>query len=207
MRRIPVPLATAMMITLLLGMMAAFTQVGYANADLSPSIQEETPPPPANETPQTTSAATPELYATPTPTSTSLISSGEDLEDYSSRELFFIDGPITEWISDIAARHGLDSIYFLGLSVEDWINLAVSILFFLGIYYIGRWLLLRVLKQLLKRTPIEADVELLDLLKPQINWFVITIGLQFSLARLNFLGIDLRVLLNQAFFIAYLTFS
>jgi len=197
-------------------MMAAFNQVGYAHSGLSPSLQEDTPPQPTDEPPQeenkspdTTPAATQEFEFTPTPTSTptstpSSRTASEDELD-SEQELFTLDGPLTQWISDIAAQYGLDSVYFLGLSVEDWINIAVSILFFLVIYIFGRWLLFRGLKQLLKRTPIEADVELLDLLKSQINWFVITLALQLSFARLTFLGSGFRVVLNQAFFVAYLT--
>jgi len=193
-------------------MMAAFNQVGYAHSGLSPSLQEETPPPPTEEPPQeeskspdATLTVTPEFEFTPTPSSTPLPSAGQDDEPGSSRELFTIEGPLTEWISEISAMYGLDSIYFLGLSAEDWINIAASILFFLAIYLFGRWLLLRVLKQLLKRTPFEADVDLLEYIKPQINWFVIALALQLSLARLSFLSLELRVLLNQFFFVAYLT--
>ena len=212
MRRIPVPLIIIILITLLLGMMAAFNQVGYAHSGLSPSLQEETPPPPTEEpppeeskSPADTPAVTPEFEFTPTPTRTSLGAAAQEDEQYSDRELFTFEGPVSKWISDFTASNGLDQVYFLGLSVEDWINLVVSILFFLAIYVFGRWVLYRGLKQLLKRTPIEADVELLDLLRSQINWFVITFALQISLARLSFLGPELRVLLNQFFFIAYLT--
>ena len=212
MRRIPVPLAIAVLITLLLGISAGFSQVGYAHPDLSAALQEDTPPAPTKEPPQEdieapdrTPASTPDLELTPTPTSTPIFSTGEDFEDISSRELFTIDGPITQWISDFAARYGLDQMSFLWLTVEDWINLAVSIFFFLAFFIFGRWLLYRGLKQLLKRTPIKSDVELLDILKSQISWFVITLSLQLSLARLTFLSSGLRVLLNQAFFIVYLT--
>ena len=212
MRRIPVPLILIILITLLLGMMAAFHQVGYAYSDQSPSIQEETPPPPTDEpppekskSPETTPTVTPDFEFTPTPTRTPLAAAAQEDEQNSEQELFTIEGPVSKWISDFTASNGLDQVYFLGLSVEDWINLVVSILFFLAIFVFGRWLLYRGLKQLLKRTPIEADVELLDLLRSQINWFVITFALQISLARLSFLGPELRVLLNQFFFIAYLT--
>jgi len=195
MRRIPVPLVTAIIVTLLLGLMAAFHQVGYAYSDQSPSLQEETPPPPTAESPpedskspDATLTVTPEFEFTPTPTRTPLAAAAQEDEQNSERELFTLEGPLTERISEISAMYGLDTIYFLGLSAEDWINIAVSILFFLAFYFFGRWLLLRVLKQLLKRTPFEADVELLEYIKPQINWFVITLALQLSLARLTFLS-------------------
>ena len=212
MRRIPVPLAIIILISLLLGLLAIFSEVGFAHPDLSPSLQDDTPLPTATESqpeetrpPDNKPAATPELELSPTPTSTPIFSTGQDEETYSSRELFTFEGPVTQWISDFASRYGLDDIYFLGLSVEDWINIAASIILFLVIYILGKWLLYKGLKQILKRTPFEADEALLDLLRPQISWFVVVFALQISLARLAFLSSGFRVLLNQFFFIAYLT--
>jgi small-conductance mechanosensitive channel len=108
-------------------------------------------------------------------------------------------------VADFAADNGLDKIFFLGLSVEDWINLALSILFFVLIYIAGKWLINRGLRQLLKRASIDAAEEFLVIIRPQVNWFVITFALQVSLARLTFLSQGLRVVLNQVFFITYLT--
>jgi MscS family membrane protein len=213
MKRIPVPLSILILVTMVFGLMAVFSEVGFAHPGLSPSLQEEETPPPPTDKPASEEAqplgdtpdVTPEFEFTPAPTRTPLPSASQDDESYSESELFILEGPLTEWISDLAASYGFDSIYFLGLSVEDWINIAVSIVFFLAIYYLGRWLLFRVLKRLLKKTPFEADVKLLELVRPQINWFVVTLALQLSLARLTFLGSSLRVLLNQGFFVAYLT--
>jgi MscS family membrane protein len=212
MRRIPLPLAIVGLIALLFGILASFSGVGYAYPLHSPALQEETPPPPTELPPPESTAppsdnpkTTPEFEITPTPTSTPFLLNVQDVETLSARQLFKIEGPITRWIAEFSAEHGLDKIYFLGLTVEDWINLAVSILIFIGIYIFGRLLLYQGLKQLLKRTPIQADEELLELIHPQINWFVVVLALQLSLARLAFLSTSLRVLLNQVFFIAYLT--
>lgn len=212
MRRIPIFLARLVFVALFLGLMVGSTGVGLAQTDTPPSIQEDTPVPPTDGPPPEKTKApiaqptvTPEFELTPTPTRTPLPTAEQEDENNSSSQLFTIEGPITQWVSDFAAKNGLDKIYFLGLSVEDWINLVLSILFFFVIYIFGKWLFYRGLKEILKRTPIEADVALLEVLKPQISWFVVTIALQFSLARLNFLSSEFRVLLNQAFFVIYLT--
>lgn len=213
MRRIPVPLAIVGLIALLFGLLASFSGVGFAHPLHSPLLQEETPPPPPTEEsppesgqpPSNKPTITPEFELTPTPTSTPFQLDVQNVEAFSSRQLFAFEGPITRWVAEFSAEHGFDKIIFLGLTVEDWINLAVSILIFIGIYFFGRLLLYQGLKQLLKRTPIQADEELLELIHPQINWFVVAFALQLSLARLQFLSSSFRVLLNQAFFIAYLT--
>jgi small-conductance mechanosensitive channel len=191
--------------------MAVTTSVAFAQTDPTDSIEESTPVPPTGEPEGETTKApddqptqTPEFELTPTPTRTPL-ATGEEEEPPSSNELFTIEGPITQWVADFAAEYGLDKIFFLGLSVEDWINLALSILFFILIYIAGRWLINRGLRQLLKSASIEAAEEFLVIIRSQVNWFVITFALQISLARLAFLGEGLRVVLNQLFFITYLT--
>jgi len=208
MRRIPILLALCVLFALL---MTVTTGVGYAQSDPTDSIEESTPVPPTDEpkqektnSPSDQPTLTPEFELTPTPTRTPL-ATGEEEEPPSSQELFTIEGPVTQWVSDIAAEYGLDNIFFLGLSVEDWINIALSILFFVLIYIAGKWLINRGLRQLLKRASIEAGEEFLKMIKPQVNWFMMTLASQLSLARLTFLSQGLRVLLNQVYFMAYLT--
>jgi small-conductance mechanosensitive channel len=206
MRRISILIALVMLIVVLA---ATNTSTVYAQSDPTDEIEESTPVPPTNEPegegpPGDQPESTSEFDLTLTPTGTPS-SAAEEEEILSSRQLFTIEGPITQWVSDLASQFGWDQIFFLGLSVEDWINLAISILLFFLIYILGRWLINRVLRGALKRTKIEKDEEFLDLARPQINWLVLTIALQLSLARLAFLGEGLRVILNQAFFLAYLT--
>lgn len=206
MRRITKLFVLLFLIALL---MAGTTGVVYSQSDPTDAIEESTPVPSTDEpqreqTPGREPESTPEPEPTPTPTSIPLLPIDE-VESLVSKQLFTIDGPITGWVSDLASRFGWDQIFFLGLSVEDWINLGLSIIIFFAIYLLGRWLINRVLRGVLKRTRIEKDDEFLEVISPQINWVVLTIALQLSLARLNFLSEGSRVLLNQAFFIAYLT--
>jgi MscS family membrane protein len=185
------------------------TSIAYAQSDPTEAIEESTPVPPA-DTPQgeQTPGSKPESTPEPEPTSTPTIFPSlpvQEVDRLSDKQLFTIEGPITGWVSDLASRYGWDQIFFLGLSVEDWINLGLSIPIFLLIFTFGRWLLLQGLRILLHRTRMKKVEEFLNYIKPQVNWLVLTIALQLSLARLNFLSGALRVLLNQVFLIAYLT--
>jgi MscS family membrane protein len=188
---------------MLIAGLAITTSIAYAQSEPTDAIEESTSVPPT-QSPEDQPEATPEPELTPTPTDPLSTIITEE-EPPSSRQLFTFEGPVTKFVSDLASRYGWDKINFLGLSVEDWINLALSVLFFFLIYLFGRWLINRVLRRVLKRSKIEKGEEVLDLIRPQINWLVLTLALQLSLARLGFLGQELRVLLNQAFFVAYLT--
>ncbi len=208
MRRIQILLALFILVALL---MANTTWVAFAQTDVTDSVEQETlspptgePDPTATKEPGSSPVATSEITITPTPTESALLL---DLQEElpTSSELFTLEGPITRWISDFAARTGLDEISFLGLSGEDWLNLAASVLLFILISISGRWFISRGLKEILRRTSLEAVEEFIDEIKPQISWLVVTFALQIGLARLTFLSSGLRVLLNQAFFVAYLT--
>jgi hypothetical protein len=154
MKRIPLPTVLFLVTALLMAMLAGFTGVSLAQTDTPDTIQEGTPVP-ATDTPDTSQEGTPvpptdepepektntpEFYPTftPTPIRAATVSEGE--EPPSTKELFTLEGPVSQWVSDLAAQYGWDQIFFLGLSVEDWINVALSILFFILIYIFGRWL-------------------------------------------------------------------
>jgi MscS family membrane protein len=211
MKRIPIILVLFMISFSLLGLIVGSTRGAFAQTDTAVPIEEATPIPPTDEpipgktsTPGDQPTLTPEFEFTPTPTSAVSAIGLQELTP-SSRQLFTIEGPLTQWVSDFAARNGLNQIYFIGLSVEDWINFALSILIFFLIYISGKWLIYRGVKEILKRTSLESAEAFLDEIRPQINWLILTIALQLSLARLVFLGSGLRVLLYSVFFIAYLT--
>jgi small-conductance mechanosensitive channel len=206
MRRIPIFITLFIFV---ISLMAITTGIAFAQTDTPDTSLEDTPAPPTSppdagktESPESQSTPTPESQLTPT--ATPLAVTVED-EGQTYSPLFTIEGPLQERIADFAARTGLDQYTFLGLTGEDWLNLAVSIVFFILFYLLGRWLLFRVLRRALKRTKYKFDEILLENLRPQLNWLVLVFGLQLSLARLVFLSQSFRILLNQAFFIAYLT--
>jgi small-conductance mechanosensitive channel len=187
--------------------MAVFADSVLAQTDSPGAVEEATSPPP-EEQPGSTSQPGESVEQEPdvTPTPTSIVSEvAEDLDDISSRELFTLEGPLSRWIADLSAEYGWNSIRFMGLSLEDWINLVLSVLIFFLIFQLGKRFLYRGLRALLRRTRVKKIEEFLGTIRSQIDWLVLIIALQLSLARLVFLGSGLRILLNQAFFIAYAT--
>jgi small-conductance mechanosensitive channel len=207
MKRTPKLMVPILFAVIVLTLMAVQSGVGLAQTDtpLPPTAElepEETKPPEDRPT------LTPEFIPTTTPTPTTSrveIVGDEGDQPPAAGQLFTLEGPLTRWVSDLSTRMGWDQIYFLGLSVEDWINVALSIIFFFLIYYAGKWLAFRGLRGIVKRTDVKFDDQLLDALKPYLGWLMLALGLQLSLARLTFLSTKLRILLNQAIFIAYLT--
>jgi len=213
MKRVSILIALNLLFIILLGLIPGFTSTASAQTESTGPVEAATPIPPADEPkPENTKPAgglatrKPEFDLTPTPTPATVVPSIAELtEPYSSRQLFTLEGPLTRWVSDLTSRYGWDRVYFLGLSIEDWINLALSIAIFLLTYLLGKRLLYRGLRAVLSRTRMKKDEEFLEIIKSQINWIVLAIALEISLARLSFLSEGLRVLLNQVFFVAYLT--
>lgn len=112
-------------------------------------------------------------------------------------------GPINELVSSIAEATGAAEKYFLGLSLEDWINLAISVLIiFIGGYFGGR-LVFWILQRLIKRTQTEYDDEFLQLIKSQVLWFVGVVTAQFATTRLIFLSVEIKEWLDRFYFVLY----
>lgn len=61
-------------------------------------------------------------------------------------------GLLLEAVSAVAENRGLAGESFLGLPVEDWISLGISLLIVLAGYLVGTWLIRRVLPRVVQRT-------------------------------------------------------
>jgi small-conductance mechanosensitive channel len=158
--------------------------------------------------PTATSTLTPTVTYTPEPTATS---TNQD-EAGAEEEAIIITptpaptatpGPINELVSSIADATGASEKYFLGLGVEDWINLVISgLIIFVGGYLGGR-LIFWILQRLIKRTQTEYDDALLEAIKSQVLWFVVVITADFATTRLLFLSVELKEWLDRFFFVLY----
>jgi len=116
-------------------------------------------------------------------------------------------GLVTGVVDEIAATTGLDEITIFGLSGADWINLVISILIVVVGIYVGTWLVMFLLRQIVKRTPTEYDDQFLDLVKGQIRAFVVVFFADWAATRLQFVSEDLTILLNDVVFLLYLTIT
>ncbi|MFC2055384.1 mechanosensitive ion channel family protein [Chloroflexota bacterium] len=130
-------------------------------------------------------AATEELIITPTPAPTAT------------------PGPLDNLVAEIAQTTGADRTYIFGLSVEDWINVILSVIIALvGILLISR-LVLYILKRLVKSTSHDWVGEFLEEIATQIQWFVAVFFIQFATTRLGFLSVEVKEWLDRIYFTCY----
>lgn len=116
-------------------------------------------------------------------------------------------GPINELVSSIVEATGVPEKSFLGLTVEDWINLALSVLIVLfGIFLVSR-LVLWLLHRLVKRTTNTYDDEFLKEIESQVKWLVGVISTQFATIRLLFLSTNIKEWLDRIFFVVYIVIT
>ena len=115
-----------------------------------------------------------------------------------------VPGLITELVSDLTASTGMTQQEVLGLAPEDWINLGISALMALVGYLLGPWLILGLLRRVVRRTSTEFDDEFLEVIGPQLRWLIVAIAFQISIVRLGFLSRELRAFFDDAFFLLYL---
>ena len=103
-------------------------------------------------------------------------------------------------VDEIVTDLGLASKTFLGLTGEDWINLALSGLIVLAGYLVGSRLLFFLLEQLVRRTSTKFDDDFLRATGDEPKWLVVLVFTRFATMRLEFLGDELRTLLDDIFF-------
>jgi MscS family membrane protein len=104
-------------------------------------------------------------------------------------------------MNKIAARTGWQGFSFLGLTGEDWINIVISIL----IYFIGYWVITRLLFHLLlrlaKRTKTNFDDEFLRSVGREIERVVGIVILRYVVLRLDFISAQIKTFINDALFL------
>jgi MscS family membrane protein len=150
---------------------------------------ESTTPTPMGQTAAVTSAdeGSPdeEIVITPTPEKTATPS------------------PLQKSISDFTRSTGLDRQAILGLTVDDWINLGISLFIVLfGIYLITR-IAHFLLRWITRFTTSTRDDEFVAAIRDQVNLFISILVLDFATGRLPFIPIIWKSTLNQVYFALY----
>ena len=115
-----------------------------------------------------------------------------------------IPGLLTELVSEVVGSTKVARQSILGLTIEDWINVGVSLVMVVIIYLLGTWLTKSVLRRVVRRTPTEFDDEFLEAIGPHLRWLVVVLALQIAVLRLGFLSDTLRTFLGDVFFPLYL---
>ena len=162
-------------------------------------------PTPTNTSRPGTSTRTPALTNTPEESS-SEEGAGGILEDLPTRTPVptATPGIFSEAVDSFAETTGIAEIIFLGLSGTDWINVGLSLLGIVAGYFIGVWIITYLLRKLVRRTPTEFDDALLEENKDQLKWLVLVMMLRFGTSRLRIFNEDIRMFLNDMYFIATL---
>jgi len=115
-------------------------------------------------------------------------------------------GPIDEVVSNVAKTTGLDRVAIFGLTGEDWVNLAISIIFvFLVGYVLASWLVRGALRWLVKRTQTDFDDRLLEATNREIRWLVTLIAAKYATDRLQFISVGLKTLISDLYFVLFVT--
>jgi small-conductance mechanosensitive channel len=115
-----------------------------------------------------------------------------------------VAGPITDLVETVTEAAGVDETVILGLTIDDWINLGISVLIVLfGVLMAGR-LFVRLVRSLVQHSPIEIDDALLQGLEPDVRWLVSAFFVQFATTRLVFISADVKGFLGGLYFVIYL---
>ncbi len=110
-------------------------------------------------------------------------------------------GRVERQVEDLVKTVGLARTTFLGVSVVDWANLAISLLYVLVGYLIGTWLVRRVLSNLVQRTVTPFDNRLLEAIGGDVRWLVVILVLYLSTVRLTFVSVGIKAFLGDIYFI------
>jgi len=89
----------------------------------------------------------------------------------------------------------------LGLGIDDWIVLGISLLLIIGTYILATWLVKRVFPRWARKTETQIDDRLIEIAGKEIRWLVLVIALRIFTPRLVFLSADLKSLLVDIYFI------
>jgi small-conductance mechanosensitive channel len=108
---------------------------------------------------------------------------------------------LTEQAEKLATAAGLGTTSFLGLAAADWIDLGFSLLTIMAGYLLGTWLIRGILPPIVGRTSTQFDDRLLESVGPQLRWLVVILVLHFATVRLGFLGVEVKDILNDIYFV------
>jgi small-conductance mechanosensitive channel len=108
---------------------------------------------------------------------------------------------IKSQIDEVTTQTGLAGRTFLGLPIEDWINIGVSGLIILVGYFIFIKLLMRIPRWIAKRHEVELDDEFLILIARYLNWLLLLLLIRFAVLRLDFLSEGMSTSINDLSFI------
>ncbi len=116
-------------------------------------------------------------------------------------------GVIDQRISKFVRQRGIQSITILGLRIEDWINLALSILIVLFGFIVGTWLIRRLLPRLFERNNIKLGNDIINNVGEDIRWLATLIAINYAVSRLIFIYSEIKKFTADILFVAMIWFA
>jgi MscS family membrane protein len=110
-------------------------------------------------------------------------------------------GRLQQQVEEVVETVGLAQTTFLGLSVVNWTNLVVSLLWVVAGYLLGTWLIRYLLPLVAGRTRTEFDDRLLESVGPDARRLVVVVTLNLATDRLVFVSAGAKTLLADAYFV------
>jgi MscS family membrane protein len=113
-------------------------------------------------------------------------------------------GAVAEIISEFTEAQGLENVTVLRVKVEDWLNLAYSLLLIIIFGFILSRLLLFIVEKIIIRTKNEYDENFFLRIRWQIYVIMITFGFQVGILRLDILEAITKIRIKQLYSLIYI---
>jgi len=107
---------------------------------------------------------------------------------------------IAREVSGFVESSGLRGASFLGLSAENWINMAISILIIALAYITGALLTRGLIRWVVKRSSPEFGEVVRESIGPRLRWLIVIPAFYFATIRLDFLSVGVKRLLGDIYF-------
>lgn len=150
-----------------------------------------------------TSTPAQEVPTQQSPTGISEQVASSDPNDITTPVPTMTPGPIEDFIIQSVLPDNVVEGTFLGLSVEGWIHILISVLYVLVGWTIGVWLVKSLLRFGFRQTSTKFDDEFFNLIMRQISWMVMVFSLFLATRRIYLLSDSLRIILQNIYFIIF----
>jgi len=108
---------------------------------------------------------------------------------------------VDQKIEELAEAAGLTGKTFLGLTIDNWINIGISVLIVVIGYFISHKLIAELPKWITQHSSLEVREDTLKDIGANLVWLVTLFFVRLAVLRLEFLSDGLRTFLDDAFFV------
>jgi MscS family membrane protein len=108
---------------------------------------------------------------------------------------------VDQKIEELAEAAGLTGKTFLGLTIDNWINIGISVLIVIIGYFISHKLIAELPKWIAQHSSLEVREDTLKDIGANLVWLVLLFFVRLAVLRLEFLSDGFRTFLDDAFFV------